>query len=612
MEASNGCSRAASARTIMERQGLAQPSEHFSVESPMSSTRFGPVALTLLLASCGGAQGGGGGAPDDYASMPPFCGRALEAVERHQEALRGPDATPPGRHESVVVGAVSDLIDGMNALVSVDYAAAQHQTFVNLMTLVQLDENFQPVPYLAERWELSEDRTTLTFFLRRDVNWHDGTPTTAFDVAFTYRRAVDPGTGFPNGSLWARYDHSDSGVTVIDDHTVQFKLEPHLSYLDGWRSMAILPAHLLEDVASSDLKAHPYGTRCPVGNGPFVFESHADGDNWSFRANPEFPEALGGTPAADRYIYRVIPDQNTLMTEFEAGGIDIYMGPLTEHAQRMDDRRNLSLITFPFRQYTMVVWNQRQPHLSDRRVRQAITMATDRKQMLDVLKGGFGQVANGTVPPFHPAYDARLAALMPFDPPRARSLLRSAGWEDRDGDGVVENAVGEPLDLRITYNSGNVERQRIAEIMQAQLKDVGIRISVEAVEWGAMLERLTSPDRDFDGATLAWVTDFTIDDSDLFGSHASQQPFALAGVDNPEIDRLLTSLKNARDQNELRTSLQEYQAALIEEQPYTFLYFPDRMAGVTGELAGVAMDARGEWVSVIDWTRSRDHAVADR
>jgi len=393
---------------------------------------------------------------------------------------------------------------------------------------------------------------------------------------------------------------------------VAFKLSPHLAYLDGWRSMAILPAHLLEDVPPADLKGHPFGTQCPVGNGPFVFDGHAEGDSWSFRANPEFPPALGGRPEADHYVYRVIPDQNTLMAELEAGGIDIYMGPLTEHAQRIDDRRDLGLITFPFRQYTMVVWNQRQPHLRDRRVRRAITMATDREHMLEALKGGFGQVANSTVPPFHPGYDAQLAASTPFDPAGARSLLRSAGWEDRDGDGVVENGRGEPLDLRITYNTGNAERQRIAEIMQAQLGAVGIRISVEALEWGAMLARLTTTARDFDGATMAWVTDFTIDDTDLFGSHALDQPFALAGVDNPEIDRLLEAVRNAQDPQQLHAGLRAYQKALIEEQPYTFLYFPDRMAGVSGELAGVAMDARGEWVSVTGWTRANGNAVAAR
>ncbi|MDH3224858.1 MAG: ABC transporter substrate-binding protein, partial [Gemmatimonadota bacterium] len=164
----------------------------------MPSNRLGPIVVTLLFVGCGGGQGGGGGAYENSANTSPFCGPVLQAVQEHQETLRQPRSGQGTRGKSVVVGAVSELVDGMNALVSVDYAAAQHQLFVNLMTLVRLDEGFQPVPYLADRWEISDDRSTLTFYLRRDVKWHDGTPTTAHDVAFTFRRAVDSETGFPN------------------------------------------------------------------------------------------------------------------------------------------------------------------------------------------------------------------------------------------------------------------------------------------------------------------------------------------------------------------------------------------------------------------------------
>src|SRR5690606_5639777 len=109
------------------------------------------------------------------------------------------------------------------------------------------------------------------------------------------------------------------GIEVIDDFTVRFHLEPHADFLDPFRPVAILPEHLLGDVPHQQLRQHPYGTQCPVGNGPFVFAEHRPQERWVFEANPAFPEPLGGRPFVDRYVYRVIPEQTTLLTELLTG-----------------------------------------------------------------------------------------------------------------------------------------------------------------------------------------------------------------------------------------------------------------------------------------------------
>ena len=127
----------------------------------------------------------------------------------------------------------------MNSLISTDYTANQHQNFVNLMTLVQYDENLSPMPYLAESWEVSDDGTELTFHIRGDVYWHDGELTDAYDVAYTYKRAIDPETAFPNATFWTYYDRGPDGVEVVDSFTVGFACGPmQTSSIPGgpWRS----------------------------------------------------------------------------------------------------------------------------------------------------------------------------------------------------------------------------------------------------------------------------------------------------------------------------------------------------------------------------------------
>ena len=557
----------------------------------------GRIWLSLVPAAilaCGGESGGGGATPE-LGSLPQFCQDALASVEAFMAT--GDEGDTPRDGGTVVVGVISDIVDGMNAFATSEHASEQHQIFVNLMTLIRLGEDLSPEPYLAERWELSEDGRELVFFLRDDVVWHDGTPTTAHDVAFTFRRASDPETLFPNSSFWERYE----AVEVIDDHTVRFTIEPHLSALNPWRGTAIMPAHLLEDVPPAELRGHPFGTTCPVGNGPFVFSDRAEGDHWTFRANGSFPEALGGRPAVDRYVYRIIPDQNTLMSELMAGSVDIYIQPLNEQAGRIEEADDLSLMTFPFRSYTMVVWNSRRPTLQDKRVRQAITHATDRQQMLQVLKNGYGTIANASVPPFHPHYDSGIEGAMAYNPGRAERLLTEAGWVDRDGDGFREDAAGTPLEISIAYNTGNEERKDIAEIMQAQLGHVGIRVRVESVEFGALLERVLGPSRDFDGVTLAWTSEFNVDDTNLFHSSQSEESYGFAGTSSPELDRLLEAIPNTTSQEALGALLNEYQSVLVDEQPFTFLYYADRTVGVSKRVENVVMDARGEWVGVHDW-----------
>ena len=124
----------------------------------------------------------------------------------------------------------------------------------------------------------------------------------------------------------------------------------------------------------------------------------------------------------------------------------------------------------------------------------------------------------------------------------------------------------------------------------------------QVVEWATLLTQINTPDlRDFDGVVMAWVVEFKLDDLDLFHSDRIDQPYAWSGTRNPELDRLLVRPGTAIDREEATALWAEYQAALIQEQPYTFFYFPERLAGVNNRLRGVQMDARGEWLSTREW-----------
>lgn len=530
-----------------------------------------------------------------------FCVPALARVDTFMASFDGRVWDQERYGGTAVLAAVAEINGGMNGFNASDAIATQHQMFVNLMTLIQYDEDLKPAPYLAESWEVSEDLTELTFHLRRDVYWHDGTPTTAYDVGFTFLRASDPATNFANASFFQYYRPGSMGVDVLDSWTVRFYLEqPHMDFLDPWRSIGIMPRHLLEDVPPADLLEHPFGTICPVGNGPFRFVSHDPRAQWVFQANPAFPEGLGGRPFLDRYVFRVIEEAPTLLTELKVGNVDIYMGLLPHYVSQVEDDPDLSVEAHATRAVLFAGWNGRSPKLSDPRVRTAMTLGTNRQRILEGLRGERGQVVNTGIPTRHWAFDPTLAEYFEYHPEQARQLLSEAGWEDRDGDGIRENAEADPLTIELLYNP-NQERQEVAEIMQAQLREVGVDIQPRGIEFGAFIQRLISPERPFEGFIISWEAEFRLDERDLFHSQVVDGPYAFAGLQDPTIDRYLDTLQLITSREEARPLWREYQLRQMELHPYTFLYSPDRINGINTRLQDVRMDIRGEWLNLREW-----------
>lgn len=547
-----------------------------------SSLRAAGVLTLALLVACGGGDGGGGAAGET----------ARQGTDRD---ARIPEAERSGG--TLVVGTINDIPD-INPLTSTDYNANQLQQFVLFAPLVAYNEKLEPVPWLAKSWELNADTTELTFHLRNDVYWHDGPKTTAYDVKFSYDRVRDPETGFPNEAFWTHY----GDATVVDSFTFRVKLEPHADFMDAWRAFSPAPEHVLKGIPAAQLRNQPFSTRAPVGNGPFRFVSHAQGQSWTFEANDRWPKELGGRPYVDRLVYRVIPEPTTLLTELLAGTIDYYIAPTTDQAAQIEQNPNTRLVSFPDRQFVLISWNGRRPLFADVNVRRALTMAIDRPAIVQGVRRGYGELANSTVPPFYWNYNPNAGADLKYDPEAARRLLAQAGWRDTDGDGIVEKD-GRPFRFTLNTNMGNRERQDITEIVQAQLRAVGVDAQPQVMEWGTLLDRLQREPRDYDAAVVGWVTEFRIDDSDLFSCQKlrEQTPFQWAGYCNPATDVYLDTLPRIADRAAAKPLWMEYQERIAHDQPFTFLFYTRRLEGVHERMRNVHPDARGDWVGASRW-----------
>lgn len=512
-----------------------------------------------------------------------------------------PDASSsegaPSRGGTAVVGASQDL-GRLNSLVVEEAYTAEVVRFALFMPLLRLDSTLAYRPYLAESVTEEADSAVL-FELRRDVRWHDGRPTTAYDVAFTYDRARDPATAYPNAGLLERW----GDLQVVDSFTVRVALEPHAEPLLAWTELAIMPRHLLDTIPAERLRDAPFN-RSPVGNGPFRFVSRRTNDRVVLEANPEFPPALGGPPRLGRVVWRVLPENTTQVAELLAGEAHLILSPPTQRVAELASRADIRIVAGAPRNAVFIAWNGLRPPFDDPAVRRAMTMAIDRRALIEGLRAGYGEPAAGPVPPYHWAYDPAVEPL-PYDTAAARAALTAAGFRDRDGDGTLENRSGHDLAFELLIPAQNAFNRDMAEAMRADLEGVGVRMTTRPTEAATLFGLIMSPERDFDAVLLALVGDLRLDLRDQFHSEALGTPFQISSFADPEVDALLDRLAVVTAREESRPLWRRLQQSMREEQPWSFLYaFPDIFAA-RASLQGVRADVRGALVSLPEWWLER-------
>lgn len=502
------------------------------------------------------------------------------------------------RYGGTAVVASLNEINSMNHFVSTDETSQEFQANVLFTPLIRYDKNLTPTPYLAESWDTVMTRSgslALTFHLRDDVRWHDGVPTSAYDVKFTFDRIKDPRTLYPHESLLALYD----SAVVRDSFTIAFYLRRYPGFMDPWRRISPMPEHILGDVAPAELVHHPFGTESPLGNGPFRFVEHRSGDRWVFEANPDFATSLGGRPYLDRLVYRFIPEAMTRLAEFLAGEVDVYLVVAADQVAEIEAWPDARVITYENRNYAFIAWNGRRTFFQDPRVRRALTLAIDRQRIVEVARQGLGRMAEGPVPPFHWAHYADMQPL-PYDPERARALLDSAGWVDQDGDGVRERDVYK-ASFELKTNQGNPDREQILTLVQADLAKVGVEARLRFQEAQSLGADITNPERRFDAFVLGWSADFNLDDRIIFACSQLDGQYQWASYCNPRVDEILDQVAMMEDRSRALPLWHEYQEILQWEQPYTFLYYDVRANGVRERVQDVEMDIRGDFISAKDW-----------
>jgi peptide/nickel transport system substrate-binding protein len=495
----------------------------------------------------------------------------------------------PATGDAIVIGSIGDASRLLPLLAS-DSASGD---IVGLLFngLLKYNERLEVVGDLAESWTVSPDGLTLVFTLRPNLRWHDGVPVTAADVRFTYEKLIDPAVRTPFSSGYELVE----AVEVLDARTLRVRYkEPFAPALESWM-MGVIPKHRLE---GQDLNTSPL-LRRPVGHGPYRFVRWKTGELIELAANPDYFEHR---PYIDRYLYRIIPDQATLFLELLTAGVDMSgLTPLQHQRQTSSPfvQRSYRKYRYPSFGFTYIGYNLQDARFSDVRVRRAINLAIDKQAILDGVLYGLGAVATGPYPQESWACNPDVAA-EPRDPQAASALLAEAGWRDTDGDGWLDRD-GRPFRFTLLTNQGNEVRRQVAELVQQQLKAVGIDAAIKIIEWSTFVHEFIDKRR-FEAVLLGWNLSRDPDLYDLFHSSKTREgEYNFGGYANPEVDRLLIEGRRTFDREERRRIYREVHRRLYEDQPYTFLYVADALPIVSSRFRNVVATPAGIGHNFIEW-----------
>lgn len=521
------------------------------------------LALALLLgtAACGSAESTSG--------------------ESAGEESASEAATASGTEEEPTT-----LVYGSSDYTRINPAMDEHGE-INLLLFNGLtghDGDNAVVPALAKSWDFDEETCTYTFHLEEDVRWHDGEPFTAEDVQFTIEAIMDPENGSENAPNFEDVEE----ITVIDDHTISFRLSaPNVAFLD-YMTMAILPKHLLEgeDMQTADF------FRSPIGTGPYKLASWDEGQAITLEKNADY---FRGEPNIDTIVFKIVPDDNAKALQLRAGELDLAL--LTpKDAATFADEEGFTCYDMETADYRGILFNFQNEYWQENRdLIPAVCYAIDREAIIDAVLLGQGMAAYG--PLQRNVYNYEDVEHYDYDPEKARAVLEAAGCVLGEDGFYTRN--GETVGFVISVGAGDQVRIDMAQIVAQQLREIGMDVTVDIpaqVDWSGQMAYL-----------IGWGSPFDADDHTykVFGTDKGAN---YSGYSNADVDRYLTEARESDDPAVRAEAYANFQKALAADPAFAFICYIDANyvadASITGIDADTVMGHHGVGIfwNVAEWT----------
>jgi len=490
--------------------------------------------------------------------------------------------------------------DGMNPFVS--WSSISWESFrLGYDFLTWYDADYEPVPDVATSWETSADGKTWTFHIRKGMQWHDGRPLTARDVAFTYNLILDT-------QHWAyiQYLTGVTSVTAPDDATVVIATRrPNAGMLALY--IPILPEHIWKKVDPDRLES--FKNMPFVGSGPFRV-AELEKSKWvKLEANPAYPADLGGAPSVAEVYYVISQNTDSMIEDYKAGSLDAVVDFPATYEKVLATVPGTSTVAAPavgFHELGFNCWESSKskgnPLLRDPAIRQAVHWAIDKERIVATSMAGLATPATSLISTaqgdWH--WEVPEAGQYRYDPLRAKQILEDAGYADADADGIRENAAGDELKFRLVALNEYPEDQAAAKMIVSWCRDIGIELELDQKDEGAFSDEVYD-NADYDLFIWSWGGD--IDPGFMLSTFTTTQilNWGDSQYSNPEYDRLYVRQAQAFDTSDpgdtsrRKAITDEMQKILYRDNPYIVLWYNlNLQAFRTDAWSGYAMAPAGD------------------
>ncbi|HKL75943.1 MAG TPA: ABC transporter substrate-binding protein, partial [Halanaerobiales bacterium] len=435
--------------------------------------------------------------------------------------------------------------------------------------LTYVDKNFQAQPALAQKWEVSEDYKTYTFFLDNRAEFHDGEPVTAEDVKYTYEMFLHPDYSGVRASNFTpilgaeEFQNGEAdevrGIKVIDDYTIEITLSKvHAPFLTVTTGFGILPEHILSEYDPVDMKKIDFNQN-PIGSGPFEFVEYKTDEYTRLSA---FENYRQGRPYLDNVVWRYV-DEPALVIMLEKGEID-YAQIMASQFDRVKDMNNVTVHKQVRNGFGYLAFNLvGDSPVADQAVRQAVAYGVNRKGFQEMVMNGLAVNVNSPISQASWAYTDDLNQY-PYNPEKAKEVLREAGWEMKDG---LWHKNGEPLSFTINASSGSEFINQLVALAQDNLNEIGMDVEIRKLEFNTMTERVDNNELD------VWFMGWSFGaDPDPYNVWHTEGDWNRVGYGNEETDQLIEEARTTLDQYTRRQLYVEFQKEWNKSMPYLPMY----------------------------------------
>ena len=483
-----------------------------------------------------------------------------------------------------VVSSIGDAIF-LNPVLASDSASSTVNSFI-YNGLLKYDKDLNLVCDLAENYQVSEDGLKIKFNLKKNILWHDGQQFTVKDVKFTFDKLTDPNTRTPFSSDYLMVKNFE----ILDDYSfIVTYAEPFAPILESW-AMGIIPEHIFKN---EDINTSQYN-RKPVGTGPYIFKKWVTDQKIVLETNPNYYE---GVPKIKVLLFRVIPDQSVQFLELRTETIDeLSLTPDQWNAYESFFKK-YTKFRYPAFSFTFLGFNLEKQPYNNIKFRQAINYAIDKKDIITGVLSGMAKSAQGIFPPQSWAY--KEVEPYEYNPQKATDLLLSIGFsKSQDGKLLYE---GKNFEINIITNQGNKSRELTAQIIQEQLKKIGLNVNIRILEWSTFLNQYVNK-KNFDALILGWNTAVDPDQFSLWhSSQAGEGQYNFMSYKNKEVDELLVKARTTFDKKERVNCYHKIQDIMRDDPPCIFLYYPENLVCVHNRFKNVELAPAGIGWNFYQW-----------